>query len=401
MNRPETPFAPASVEDLAEQGTEPIPAEYYYKPEHFAAEREAIFRRTWLMVGHVSELAEPGRFIVREIEAAPASVLIVRGTDGTLRAFHNVCTHRGTRLVAEESGQARRFSCRYHMWTYGEEGQLLAMPEEERFFVDKAACGLKKVAIDQCGGLIFINLAHEPETDLRTFLGPLTGMIEAMPVARATTFHEYAYEIAANWKVCYDNFQENYHIRFIHPRSIGNSTLAPENPYGYATDYEFHGPHRVQNLWSNAAFVPQPVQGTSGTFLVRKAIEDGYGDTIRSAPYLGVFPNTFVMGSSVLHFIHTVWPISAERSRGVIRVMWHGNDSSATERFAREFTMAAARDIHSEDMAIIEEGQRGISTGAIDHVHFQTQEVMLRHFINAVRDAIDRHRATLGAGGAA
>ena len=104
-------------EDTGGLGTGPIPAGPYYQPEYFDLEREAIFRRTWLQIGHISELPEPGNFIVRPVEIVKASILISHGRGGKIRAFHNVCTHRGTQLVAESSGKRALFSCPYHRCT--------------------------------------------------------------------------------------------------------------------------------------------------------------------------------------------------------------------------------------------------------------------------------------------
>ena len=107
-------FRSAPGPDQLALGTGPIPAGPYYRPEYFELEREAVFKRSWLQVGHVCELPEPGSFIVRPLEFANASILITHGMDGKLRAFHNVCTHRGTQLVAEESGRMLSWhgSCR-------------------------------------------------------------------------------------------------------------------------------------------------------------------------------------------------------------------------------------------------------------------------------------------------
>ncbi len=110
-------------------GTAPVPAGPYYRDDYFELEREAIFRRSWLQIGHVSEVAEPGQFIVRSVEIARASILITRSSDGALRAFHNVCTHRGTQLVAEPCGRRSSFSCPYHRWTFGNVGKLRAAPD--------------------------------------------------------------------------------------------------------------------------------------------------------------------------------------------------------------------------------------------------------------------------------
>ena len=102
MNAPSAKFKPVAPADVAHLGTAPIPARYYYDPEWFAAEREAVFRRSWLYIGHVCELPSAGSFIRRDLELFGISLLIIRGKGGAIRAFHNVCSHRGNRLVDGE-----------------------------------------------------------------------------------------------------------------------------------------------------------------------------------------------------------------------------------------------------------------------------------------------------------
>lgn len=381
-------------------GTDPIPAAPYYDPAYFDLEREAIFRRTWLQIGHVCEVAQPGSFIVRPVEVANASILIVHGKDGRIRAFHNVCAHRGTQLVDEESGNASRFTCRYHAWTYGWDGALRSAPDFERFYADKAACGLPEVKVDVCAGLIFINLAAEPEQGLREYLGPLAEQLEALPVARATSFTEYVYEIDANWKLAYDNFQENYHLRFIHSRS-GAAAVGDENPFGYPVRYGFHDPHRTQTIWSNPNAVSTPIQALGFGKGFEFAMADGFGASPHAKEYFALFPNFFLFGSPIQHFSHTVMPLAAGRSRGVFRFYWIGEDDSASKRFAREYAMATGRDIHSEDRAVIEGGQRGLDSGALKVIHFQAQEVLCRHFFHAVDSRVQAYKASLQASGEA
>ena len=134
MNVEAGTFVQAKVPDL---GNAPIPAKAYYDPEWFELERQAVFLRTWFPVGHVCEVPESGNFIRREIEFARASLLIVRGKDGVVRAFHNACTHRGTQLTDDTCGKQAKFSCRYHMWTFGTDGALLSAPDFERFGLEK------------------------------------------------------------------------------------------------------------------------------------------------------------------------------------------------------------------------------------------------------------------------
>ncbi len=383
---------PTAGGDSAELGTDPIPAGPYYRQDYFDLERDAIFKRTWLQVGHVSELPETGTFIVRSLDFAQASILITRGRDDVIRAFHNVCTHRGTQLVNETEGKRATFTCRYHAWTFGHNGALRAAPDMERFYVQAKDCGLVKVAIDQCAGLLFVNLDPNPKQTLRAFLGSLADQLETLPVAKATTFSEYTYEIDANWKLTYDNFQENYHLRFIHPRS-GKAAGGPDNPFGYPTQFGFHGPHRTQTIWTNPKPPIQPIQGVAFGRGSRFVAADGFAQSPHNRSYFALFPNFFLIGTPSQHFSHTVIPISASKSRGVIRLYWIGGDGSASQRFAREYSMATALDIHSEDRAVIEAGQRGLSSGALTHIHFQSQEVLCRHFFRAVDQAVQAYKA--------
>ena len=108
--------------------------------------------------------------------------------------------------------------------------------------------------------------------------------------------------------------------------------------------------------------------------------------------YYALFPNFFILGSPGTPFSHCITPISAKRSRGVIRVYWNGRDRNATERFAREYMTATLMDVHAEDRGVIEAGQRGLSSGALQHIHFQSQEVLCRHFFLMVDAAVQAYQ---------
>src|SRR4030095_13404412 len=132
-----------STEEIARIGTDPVPTEPYWSEDYFARERENLFKRVWLYAGRELDLARPGDLVVKDVPPCNASVLITRADDGRLRAFHNVCSHRNTRVVWEEKGNAARFTCHYHGWGYGLKGDLRSVPDEGNFFhLDKAACGL-------------------------------------------------------------------------------------------------------------------------------------------------------------------------------------------------------------------------------------------------------------------
>jgi phenylpropionate dioxygenase-like ring-hydroxylating dioxygenase large terminal subunit len=391
MNVQKSSFNPAPIPNI---GTDPVPAKAYYDPEYYALEIEAVFKNTWLVIGHVCEIPEPGNFIRRELEFAKASLLITRGKDGSVHAMHNACTHRGTQLTQEVCGKKNTFSCPYHMWTFGTDGKLISAPEFERFYVGKDELGLHQVNVEVCAGLIFINLAKNPEQTLREFLGPLGDQLETMPIARATTFSEYVYDIDANWKITYDNFQENYHLRFIHPKT-GSPSYSKDNPFGYPLKQELHDPHRTQTIWTNPdAAIPDTLMMASKRGVPR-GMADGLFDNAHTRDYFALFPTFFLLGSPLNQFSHTVYPLGPNKSRGVIRLWWVGEDETASVRFSREFTAATTRDVHSEDVAVIEAGQRGLDSGALEFVHFMDEEVLCRHLYQMVDQRVQAYKEKL------
>ncbi len=371
-------------------GSGPIDASVYHDPTWFEDEREAVFKAEWIHVGHACEVPEPGCFIRRELEYARASLLIVRGRDGEVRAFHNVCTHRGTQLTDEREGKRATFSCRYHMWTFGLDGALLSAPDFERFGLEKSACGLKQVALESCAGLLFVNFAKPPKESLREFLGAIADELEELPLSLTTHFDEYVFEIDANWKIYVDNFQENYHLKFIHPRT-GAPAIGQDNPLAYPTHYGFSGAHRGQTLWRNPD--PPALPPT-----LRMAMERGLKAAARDGfpprkTDFKLFPATFVLGLASHVFTHTIYPVSVNKTRGVIRFYWPNPAADASTRFAREFNMASVRDVHAEDRGVIEAGQGGLGSGAVDVIHFQEHEMLCRHLNEQVRLRVEALRA--------
>lgn len=368
------------------RGRGPVSSKPYYDPAAWELERQAIFLRTWLHIGHVCEIPEPGSFIVRDVEFARASLLIVRGKDGAVRAFHNVCTHRGTQLVQEEvSGKRGQFSCPYHMWTFGTDGKLLSAPDFERFYVEKEDCSLKQVHCDVLAGFIFINFAREPKQGLRDFFGPIAEELEALPAARATHFSECTYEIAANWKTNFDNFQENYHLRFIHPRTSA-STCWDDNPFGYPIAYGFHGPHRGQTLPTNPN-PPKPTQAMLDGYMRMGAVAQREGLVFDKADFK-LFPAFHTVGLAPHQFTHTMWPLGPDRTRGQVRFYFTSDNESASKLYARELTTMTILDVLCEDRDAIVLAQQGLSSGAIEQVHFQDHEMLPRHLYETVQAMI-------------
>lgn len=381
-------------------GTAPVPTAPYYDEGYFAAEREAVFRRTWLNVGRESDVPAPGDFIVREIELCGASILIVRGADSRLRAFHNVCSHRSTILVWEAKGRAAAFGCRYHRWTYGLDGSLRSVPDEANFFgLDKRACALTPVALESCAGFLFINLQSTPDQSLREFLGGMAEVLDAVDFDECSVHVEFKSEIHANWKTAYDNFQDTYHLRFVHPKSLVGRVTGRANPFGYPISLDFHGPHRRMALWGNLEHVPAPVEAIAfkyGGLLnqpITKPAERASNDARdpnQSLIVHAVFPNQFINVGVGTFFTHQFWPLSPDRTLCEARI-YVPKAKTAGERISQEYSISAARDIWAEDWRLVEETHRGVKSGARTTLHYQAQEAVCRHHYISVNERVTRY----------
>ena len=230
-------------------------------PDWYEAERDAVFRRTWLNVGRVEQLARVGSYFTKELDAVGTSVIVVRSGEHEYRAFHNICRHRGNKLVwsdfpAEEtSGFCRQFQCKYHAWRYDLDGSLAFIQQEEEFFdVDKADYPLASVHLEVWEGWIFINFDPATPQPLSEYLGLFGQGLEGFPFDKMTQVHKYRAEIGANWKLFIDAFVEFYHAPVLHVKQATAEESAKLNRQGYeALHYEIDGPHAVVSSWGGMA----------------------------------------------------------------------------------------------------------------------------------------------------
>lgn len=201
-----------------ELGTGPVSYRDSISPDVYEKERAAIFRRAWLNVGRVEQIPRKGSYFTKELKVVNTSIILVRTGSGEVKAYHNVCRHRGNKLVwdtmplEETSGTCRQFTCKYHAWRYDLEGNLAYVQQEEEFFgLDKSRYGLVSVHCEVWEGFIFVNFAATPEQSLREFLGPMVTALEGYPFGKMTSRWQYRSSVNANWKLFLDAFQEFYH----------------------------------------------------------------------------------------------------------------------------------------------------------------------------------------------
>jgi phenylpropionate dioxygenase-like ring-hydroxylating dioxygenase large terminal subunit len=217
---PPTPMEPAKHPDL---GTALIPKERYTCAEYKAAEDRDLWPKVWLLAGFASDLVDPGSYFTYEV--GRESVLIVRQQTGEIAAFHNVCSHRGNRLVEPGMGNAGSFTCGYHAWRFGIDGSLDRAVDPETFLqgCPADALGLEVVRCDQWGGFVWINL--DPGRDgksesLREYLENIPEHLDPYHFEEMKILNEFTIETQCNWKTSMDAFHESYHIFGTHPDTL-------------------------------------------------------------------------------------------------------------------------------------------------------------------------------------
>ena len=194
---------------------------FYTDPAVYDLELQRVVYRNWILAGHVSELREPGDFKV--LRVAQEAAIIARGKDGELRAFANVCRHRGSLVCLEERGNTDSFSCPYHGWIYGLDGALRAARDMPADF-DRSAHGLRHVSFDVIHGLMFVCFSNEPPSleDCKRDMAEPMAMFD---FPRLKVAARKSYDIPANWKLCIENYQECYHCATSHPEYARMHTL--------------------------------------------------------------------------------------------------------------------------------------------------------------------------------
>jgi choline monooxygenase len=210
-----------------------LPWSWYSDPEVLRREHERIFLRSWQYVGHVGQASEPGSFFTGALGLAP--VVVTHARDGELRAFLNVCRHRGF-VVAEGEGRRETLQCRYHAWTYELDGRLRAAPRSEREpAFDPDELSLAPLRLERWGPLLFVN-ADPEAAPLAEALGPVPDQLaELLDVDTLEFRYRTEFELEANWKVACENFLECYHCAVAHPGFSAAVDVSPD-AYRLATE---------------------------------------------------------------------------------------------------------------------------------------------------------------------
>jgi glycine betaine catabolism A len=407
------------TEHYRDLGTGPVSYEDSISEEFYELEREAIFKRAWLNVGRVDLLPRNGSYFTKEIDVAKTSVVVARDMDGQIRAFHNICRHRGNKLVwndyprEETSGVCRQFACKYHGWRYDLSGALTFVQQESEFFnLDKGDYGLVPVHCDVWEGFIFINLAPEPEQPLHEFLGPMITALEGYPFDKMTERWYYRSEVKANWKLYMDAFQEFYHAPVLHAGQSPRPWSQPAMQAGFeAPHYRIDGPHRLVSTsgirpWelNDDQRKPMEVITESGLFGPWETPDLGVEKLPAGLNPAGCDPWGLDSFQLFPHFVILIWgqgwyltyhywPTSAG-SHIFEGTLYFIPAKNAKERVAHEMAAVSFKEFGLQDANTLEATQSMLESRAVDRFLLNDQEVLCRHLHKEVADWVDRYQRT-------
>jgi phenylpropionate dioxygenase-like ring-hydroxylating dioxygenase large terminal subunit len=392
-------------DDYPHLGRDPLPVEQYLSQEQFDLEREHIFRKTWLSVGRVEQIPNAGDYFVQDIAMLHTSVIIMRGKDNAIRAFHNVCSHRGNKLLWDKQGSCQAITCRLHSWAYELDGALRFVPDEGSFFnLDRKKLGLTPIKVDVWEGFVFVNLDPAPAQTLPEYLGELGTSLHGYPfLENSATSASWTAEVNANWKLIKDGFQEVYHVPFLHRKSIPDAFTSKENPFAHVLHMELLGEHARTSLFGNAALKPTPVAGAAfmrGSFAVRKdfsvdQLPPGVNPSRSTAWAFDlniVFPALILAVSEGSYFTHQFWPVAVDRTIWTA-TQYFPRARTPGQRFSQEYGHVIFRDVVLEDGRILEETQSVIGSGAKSTFMLHDEELLVRHSQDAIMRRTHGHGA--------
>jgi glycine betaine catabolism A len=289
-----------------------LPGRVYHDPAVFDWEHEQWFTREWLFVGREEDAPDTGSFF--RCEVAGENVVVVRGNDGVLRAFYNVCRHRGATVVEEASSRMVRFQCPYHAWIYDLEGNL--RPPRHTDTLEDFSCAafsLLPVRCETWGGFIFLNL-DAGASPLANHLGEFPVHFDRFPLADLRRAKRMEYEVRANWKALMENYAECYHCPGVHPLL---NQMTPYNLGGYLP-----GAGEWAGSWMELTGEFETLS-TDGSMDGRSAIPGMTDDDLKRVYYAWIWPNLLFSLHPDYLMTHQVWPRDAEHSLVICELYFH------------------------------------------------------------------------------
>jgi Rieske 2Fe-2S family protein len=347
-----------------------MPQRYYASAEIFALETERVFAKRWLCVGRAEQILNAGDYFLAEVVGE--SLIVVRGSDGTVRAHFNVCRHRGTRMCDETKGTfSGSIMCPYHAWTYGLDGALLAarnMQTVDGF--DKSQYPLRQAHLAQWEGFLFVNLADEP-TPFEQAYASILNRWPKWTIGRLRAAKRIDYDLKTNWKLIFQNYSECYHCPLIHPAldklspsDSGRNDLSEGDFLGGFMTFREPGTHGSMTLSGHTARTP---------------VGDVDGEEVERVYYYTIFPTMLLSLHPDYVMVHYVTPLSHERT--LVSCEWlFEPDTMAASGFDPSDAVDFWDMTNRQDWRVCELSQLGIASRAYLPGPFGNQEGLLESF---------------------
>jgi Rieske 2Fe-2S family protein len=367
-------------------GAKTLQQRYFVSPEIFAQEQAEIFSRNWLFVGHKSQLKKSGDFFVIEVPAPPSqqgygatkeSLIVVRDQKSEIRAFYNVCRHRGTRLKEDTCGHTSAIQCPYHAWTYGLDGRLLGAPHMDDVpGFDKADYPLHRVNLGLWEGFIFVNLAgvgaltsilsqrerrkQDGFVSLEDWFAPLHGKFSHWNMSILQPAKRIEYDVRANWKLMFENYSECYHCPGVHPQ------LQKISPYDSAENDLREGPFLGGFMKINPG-KSLTMSGNACAAFVGKI------ENLQQVFYYSIFPNMLLSLHPEYVMVHQLWPQSPERTLIACDWLFHP-DAFERQDFNPQDAIEFWDMTNKQDWHVCELSQQGIASRAYEPGPYSARE---------------------------
>ena len=359
-----------------------LPAWIYRDPGFFELEKQKIFRTSWQLVCHSSDIPRPGDF--HRFDFLGESIIAVRGEDGEIRSFHNVCRHRASRLLDETSGNCgKRITCPYHAWTYSTDGRLVAVPHRSSFpGLQLEEHGLARLEQEVFMGFVFVRLAPG-EVSVKEMAAPYAHemaayrMEELVPQGRVTLRPR-----AVNWKNVADNYSDGLHITVAHP---GLTRL-------FGQGYGIEAKPWIDKMWGTLREVPSSNWSERHYQKLLPQVMGLPPERQRLWTYFKLWPNVaFDIYPDQIDFMQFV-PVSPTETL-IREIAYVHPDSRREMRAARYLNWRINRKVNLEDKTLIERVQAGMGSTSYTVGPLSEAEVCLRSFARRMRALIPESRS--------
>ncbi|HLC13631.1 MAG TPA: aromatic ring-hydroxylating dioxygenase subunit alpha [Chthoniobacterales bacterium] len=335
-----------------------LPQKYFVSPDIFAKEQSEIFSKEWLLVGHQSQIANAGDYVVQEVNGE--SLIVIRDKTGDINGFFNVCRHRGTRLKEDACGHASAIQCPYHAWTYGLDGRLVGAPHMDDVpGFDKADYSLHRVSLGVWEGFIFVNLAENP-MPLEKWSAPVMGKFSHWNMSILRPAKRIDYDVRANWKLMFENYSECYHCPGVHPQ------LQKVSPYDSTENDLREGPFLGGFMKINPG-KSLTMSGNACAAFVGKI------ENLQQVFYYSIFPNMLLSLHPEYVMVHQLWPMSPERTLIVCDWFFHP-DAFNRPDFKPDDAIEFWDMTNKQDWHVCELSQQGIASRAYEPGPYSSRE---------------------------